>query len=99
MIPVIIGYDGIIWQQSIEDLKVVPEVDIKKLYEAIYYHIALAYVKAENYTGKLIKKHFDELDAQSRGINQDIGNQGEEIVITFDSGIGGNSEPRVPLDG
>lgn len=42
VIPVIIGYDGIIWSQSIEDLKIVPEIDIKKLYEAIYYHIALA---------------------------------------------------------
>lgn len=42
VLPVIIGYDGIIIEQSIIDLREVPEIDIAKLYGAIYYHIAWA---------------------------------------------------------
>lgn len=59
VIPVVVQYNGIISQHSVEDLKIVPEVDIKKLYEAVYYHIALAQVKAEDLTGKLIRKLLD----------------------------------------
>lgn len=42
VVPVIIGYNGVIMEKSIIGLKVVPEVDINKLYNSIYYHIAWA---------------------------------------------------------